>query len=135
MLLLLWHLLLLLGSEGDSHAGYVHDLGIRVRCLPPPLLLLADEGLEDGHHLRVVKDAWLTSSSLPLRGEQDHQSSLSARVDALLLLLLLLLNTWAGRGSGCCCWAWTTLCLGRRRSSCLDCGDLSLDDVLQVLRD
>ena len=126
--MLLWYLL---GSEGHSHARYVHDLGIRVRRLPPPLLLLADEGLEDGHHLRVVKDARFTSRCLPLRGEQDHQSSLSARVDALLLLL----NTWAGRGSGCCCWAWSTLCLGRRRSSCLDCGDLSLDDVLQVLGD
>lgn len=88
---------LLLGSEGNSHARYVHDLSIWIDCLPPPLLL-ADEGLQHGHHLRVVEDTRLPGGSLPLCREKDHQSGLGARVDALLLgvLLLLLLNRWAG---------------------------------------
>ena len=88
---------LLLGSEGNRHAWDVHDLSIRIGSLPPPLLL-ADEGLQHGHHLRVVKDARLPGGSLPLCREKDHQSGLGARVDALLLgvLLLLLLHRWAG---------------------------------------
>jgi len=124
--LLLWYLL---GPQCNSHAWDVHDLRVRVDSLPPSLLL-AHQGLQHSHHLWVVEDTGLPSGSLALCSEEDHQSCLGARVNALLLSSLLL-HSRAGRGSGCCCWAWSTF--WRWRSSCLDCRNLRLDDVLQVL--
>ena len=121
-------LLLLLGSESHSHARYVHDLRVGVDRLPPALLL-AHQGLQDSHHLRVVKDARLASRGLPLRGEQDHQGRLGAGVDALLILNP---RAWCSSLSSCL-GAWSTV--WGWRGACLDGRDLSLDDVLQVLRD